>query len=548
MKKLSLILVILMLVCSLLCAADVQLHGYITAMYKFEFMEGMPRSRSYGIEGSVFEFTVELNKLSLSRKGETKPYVDLGVSASLAFKVDGGLIYWGTYGYKIPGTALNGSLTINKLNIVGDFLEDEYVVDLIHNKIGGDWAKSGLSNYCYTKYTGDSKSEEDILHKLSFIVAPETPMTYNNRIGEFARYNPGVTVTWRDWSIGVGLNGMDMDEGHATDMTFGITTPEFKFDDSQGSVKFALEAITEKYLATSVEIGGSVKASWVRDRLNIALESDFSWSFMVRDGKYSDPSFDADMHFLAEAGVVSLEFYFTTLTPLLGYRFNVTEVYPAETEMIDLVLMKYYSDARISFDFGKSQDKPVPIKVYATAYDMFVSRDDELRTGPYEEVITGDHGRFTPFEEFVEKRYGRDLDFDFETDAFEEENISKIHIFAHKLLQTIQIGSSLEFKFDYLTLGIDGSYDFTKEEIFGKVSSEFSTQDIRVYAAGLVLVFRDSPVIEKPVIFGCVAGLSSDTFIDFATVGMEFRWDMFSAYSSAPSIFRDFTVYCTVDF
>ena len=35
---------------------------------------------------------------------------------------------------------------------------------------------------------------------------------------------------------------------------------------------------------------------------------------------------------------------------------------------------------------------------------------------------------------------------------------------------------------------------------------------------------------------------------DVASVGAEFRWNMFDYHSTAPSVFRDFTVYCTVAF
>lgn len=548
MRKLVLFLVVFLLACTCLYAADVELHGYLTAQYKFDFMEDEDPTHSYGVEGSVFGVTVELNKLSLNRKGDVKPYVELALSATLSVKVAGGLVYWGSYGYSIPGTALKGELLLSKFNIVGDFLEEEYVIDLIHNKVGGDWAKSSLSKYYYTKYTGDASTEEDIPHAISFLYPMETPMTFSNHIGDYARFNPGVTLTWKDWSLGMGINGVDLKVRHNFDITFGITSPEFKFDDNQGSVKFALESIMYFYLADSVNIGGSVKASWGRDRLKLALESDFGWSFIVMDGDYEAHTLDADVHFLSEVGVASLEFYFTTQTPLLGYRINVNYVYPSETDSVELVRMKYYSDARLMVDFHKGQETQVPIKVYVTGYDMFISRDDELRTDPYEQVITGDHGRFTPFVGFAEKRYGRDLDIDFETDAFAEHNISKVHIYAHKLLQTLQIGSKLEFKFGNLSFGTEGYYDFTEEEIYAKVYTEYNSDDIRGYAMGLVKVFKEDEWIKTPVNFGGIIGLSSDTFINLATVGVEFRWDMFDFYSTSPSIYRDFTVYCTVDY
>lgn len=547
MKKLALILISLVLVCTFIGAADVQLHGFLTAKYTFEFMEGQEKTHSYGIEGSVFGFTVELNKLSLSRKGEVKPYVEIAASAALSFKVEGGYFHWGTYGCTIPGTALKGTVTIDKFNIFGDFHDEEYVVDLIHNKIGGDWAKSSLGKYYYTKYNGDPDTEEDIPHEIMFLFPLTAPMTFSNHIAEFARYNPGFTVTWKDWSVGIGVNGSEL-ERHNLELSLGITSPDFKFDDNQGRVKFALETQSAFYLASFVNIGGSVKASWGRDRMKLALESDFGWSFLVSDGEYGADSIDADVHFLAEVGIASLEFYFTTLTPLLGYRVNLSDFFPTETETVELVLMKYYSDARFTLDFHKSQEKEIPVKVYVTGYDMFIPRGDELRTVPYEEVITGDHGRFSPFTGFAEERYGRDLDVDFETDAFASENITSVKIYAHKLLQTVQIGSKLEFKFGKVSMGVDSYYDFGMQKIYGKVFSEYNGDDVRGYAMAMVLIFRESPEIVKPFNFGCVVGLSSDTFVDFATVGAEFRWNVFDFYSSAPSTFRDFTVYCTVDF
>lgn len=67
MKKLILLFVSLFLACAFLCAADVALHGYLTAQYKFEFAEDEDPTHTYGIEGSVFGVTIELNKLSLNR-------------------------------------------------------------------------------------------------------------------------------------------------------------------------------------------------------------------------------------------------------------------------------------------------------------------------------------------------------------------------------------------------------------------------------------------------------------------------------------------------
>lgn len=544
MKK-TLLALVLLIVLSASLFADVELTGYVSAQYKFNFKEGEPMSHYYGLEGSVAGFSIEFKELSLNKKGEKKPYAEIGVSVALSFDISGGAISWASYGFNIPAAALKGAILFHKFNIVGDLLGDEYVIDLIHNEIGADWAKSIHGNYYYTTYYGDTS--EGVLPYLDFSFPSTTAITYSNDISVTARKYPGVTVKWRNWTAGVSLNGEGQEWGRSTDVTFGVISPDFKFADSQANIQFALGSIFNFSDSEYAVLGGSVKTGWNTDKLKVNIASDFGYTFAFFEEELSISDFEADASFSAEAGIVGFDFYFTTVTPLLGFEIPVISFFPTDTEITALISMDYYSDAKLSFDLHKLPTDSLPIIVSATAWDMFISRDDDLRTIPYEDVITGDHGLFSPYEDFAKERYGRDLDADLETDAFEEHHITKIHLFAHKLLQTIELGLGIEFKYGDFTFGTEGSYDLTKNELYDKLYAEYKTPDLRAYAVGIMYMTADE-TYQDTFRLGSVAGLSSDTFIDIATVGAEFRWDLYGYESSRLSTPRDFTVYCKVEF
>lgn len=137
------------------------------------------------------------------------------------------------------------------------------------------------------------------------------------------------------------------------------------------------------------------------------------------------------------------------------------------------------------------------------------------------------------------------MDVDVETDAFADSHISKVHLFAHKLLQTVEVGAGIEFKFGNYTFGTEGSYDFTTGEIFDKLYAEYKSDGMSFYSIAMMFMNDDDPYSFN---IGSVVGISSDSIIDIATVGAEFRWDLYAYESTRLSNYRDFTVYCKVEF
>ncbi|MBO6001078.1 MAG: hypothetical protein J6P81_04735, partial [Spirochaetales bacterium] len=99
-----------------------------------------------------------------------------------------------------------------------------------------------------------------------------------------------------------------------------------------------------------------------------------------------------------------------------------------------------------------------------------------------------------------------------------------------------------------LETGAEGSYDFTKKEIYGMVYVDYDTTDITAYAMAMTFMDAGSEDILGSAEVGAITGLYSETFIDLAKVGVEFRWDIYDRYSSSLSSYRDLTIYCTVEF
>lgn len=551
MKKALLVLVFLALLSSFLFA-ETELSGSVTAEYLFDFEVEDGTAYSYGLEGTVVEFSVDFKDLSLSKKGRKKRHAEIGISVALGFDIYGGLFSWASYGFNISASALKGAILLHTFNIVGELWGDEYVIDLLHNEVGADWAHSKLGKYAYSKYRGNPEEDMDyIRNHLDFMFPKKTAYTYTNDIYAYARKYPGFTFKWRDWKVGLGFIVDKLSWGNSLDMTLGFTSPEFISADSQFNVQFALGSYLNHSDSELYDFGGSVKGGWTTDIINVDFASDLGYTFAFYNGKNTQSDFDADVSLSAEAWIAKLDFYFATRTPLLGFQLPNSLFSKAETDINTLVAFKYYSDAKIEFDLHKLSTLPLPVVISATGRDMFVSKDSDLRTVPYEQVISGYAERisFTPYVGFAKERYGRDLDVDAEIDSFSEDsNISEIRLFGHKLLQTIEIGAGIDFKFGNLETGAEGSYDFTKKEIYGMVYVDYDTTDITAYAMAMTFMDAGSEDILGSAEVGAITGLYSETFIDLAKVGVEFRWDIFDRYASSLSSFRDLTIYCTVEF
>ena len=549
MKKVLLVLVFFAFLSSVLFA-ETELSGSVTAEYLFDFEVEEGTAYSYGLEGTVVEFSVDFKDLSLSKKGRKKRHAEIGISVALGFDIYGGLFSWASYGFNISASDLKGAILLHTFNIVGELWGDEYVIDLLHNEVGADWAHSKLGKYAYSKYRGNPEEDIDvILHNLDFMFPKKTAYTYTNDIYTQARKYPGFTFKWRDWKVGLGFIVDKLSWGNSLDMTLGFTSPEFISADSQFNVQFALGSYLNHSDSKLYDFGGSVKGGWTTDMIKVDFASDMGYDLAFYNGKNTQSDFDADVSLSAEAWIAKLDFYFATRTPLLGYQLPNSLFSKEETEINQLVAFKYYSDAKIEFDLHKLSTLPLPVVISATGRDMFVSRDSNLRTVPYELVITGGHGLFTPYSGFAKERYGRDLDVDAKIDSFSEDsNISEIRLFGHKLLQTIEIGAGIDFKFGNLETGAEGSYDFTKKEIYGMVYVDYDTTDITAYAMAMTFMDAGSEDILGSAEVGAITGLYSETFIDLAKVGVEFRWDIYDRYSSSLSSYRDLTIYCTVEF
>ena len=552
MKKALLVLVFLVVLSSVLFA-ETELSGHVTAEYVFDFApDESILSYEYGLEGSVAEFSIDFTDLSLSRKGTKKRHAEIGISVALSFNMYGGAISWASYGFNIPAAALQGAVLFHKFNIVGELWGDQYIIDLLHNEVGADWAHSKLGKYVYSIYRGDPYAdEEEKRQSLDFRFPKKEAFSYVNEVYIMAPNYPGFTVNWRDWKVGSSFSGNKYSWGKSHIMVLGVISPELVSADSQFKAQVALGSYID--LSTYVDLynGGSVKCDWTTDKLNVSFASDLNYRFSFNNGERTHSDFDADVALSAEAWIAKLNFYFATKTPLLGYQMSASPFSQTQSKINTLVSFDYYSDAKIEFDFHKLSSLSLPLVISATGRDMFVSRDSDLRTIPYERIINGiadDGVDFKPYTGFAYERYGRDLDVDVKIDSFADSSITGIKLFGHKILQTIELGAGIDFKFGDLETGAEGSYDFTKTEIYGMVYADYDTVDVSVY--GMAMMFMDASAEDcfSTAEIGAIAGISSETFIDLATVGMEFRWDLYDQFATRLSSYRDFTIYCTVEF
>lgn len=536
--------------------AESALSGHVQSQIVYDFEEPENQTLKYMLKGSLASFTVDFTNLSFSKKGENKPYVDISASAALLFDIVNHDLEWATYEFTVGKTDLQGFVKLDKFNLVADVAGREMVVDFIHNNVGGDWAKSPYTKF---KYTTADLSIDDPDNPGSYILNPatwdshnveETGFTYNNKVHEEARKRPGFTVTYGGWSTGASF---DLTFGGADEFgffSFGTETPEYQFGDS-GYFQSALSVIFDVSKNSTQKtkerlIGGSVKGGFTSDEFTFNIASDYGFRIDTVENE-TEGEFDGlDVFGLTQYSIASLGVYYTTKTPIIGHANEVYGLSFSTPNIDALVSINDVLSAKFELDFH-NLSSPVPLTITALALDVLYKHDDPERDDPYSIVEEG-LDSFYHYANFKGiSRYGRDLDIDVFTDAFEENHISRLWVFGHRLLQSKELGAGIEFTFDDLKFGDVVSWTIDTKMLWDKVFIEYDPEQFRAYAAAQ---FYKSFSDEDPMGFTAIAGISSDKIVEIATVGAEFRYKMsdYETESVLADSCKDFTVYCKVLF
>lgn len=533
--------------------ADSALSGHVQSQVVYDFSEPENQTLKYNIKGSLASFTVDFTNLSFNKKGEKKPYVDISASAALQFNVGDHDIEWATYAFAIGQTDVVGVIKLNKFNLVADVAGKELVVDFLHNNVGGDWAKSPYTKFKYTTadlVINDSPELNPDTWNVSNI--QETAFSYNNMIHEFARLRPGFTITYGGWSTGASFDLTFGGENEFGSFTLGTETPDYQFGDAVSfksalAIKFDLNNNPTQKTRQSL-IGGSVKGGYKSGDFLFNIASDYGFRIDTVENETEAELDGFDVSGTLQYSVANLGVYFTTRTPILGYKIERFGFSFTNPEVESLIEISNVLSAKLVLDFH-NLSSPVPVTIYATALDVLYKQDDLDRDLPYENAEQGQGStQFYPYVNFrALSRYGRDLDVEVSTDAFVNQHISQIWAFGRRLLQTKELGAGIEFTFDDLRFGDVVSWTIDTKMLWDKVFIEYDPEQFRAYAAAQ---FYKSFSDEDPMEFTAIAGISSDKIVEIATVGAEFRYKM-SDYETE-SVFadscKDFTIYCKVEF
>ena len=558
MKKTVLaILLVVMLISSVF--ADAQISGDIKSAIKFDFSDADAMTLKYGIRGTFASLTLDFNSLSLSKSGTKKPYVDISASAALKLETPGHSIDWASYSATIDNTNVTYLIRLNKFNLVADVAGKELVVDFLHNNIGSDWAKSPINSFTYTTELFKKEGDEHVPNPDAWSpdCSGEEPFSYNikllnERVVEF-KVIPGFTLTWNKWSVGMSF---DLLFGSAKKqdynlLSIGVATPEFIFADERANFSSNLEVyyahdVNDVKATRDVIVGGSAKAGYKDSTFDFKVATDYGFTIETDSEISENNGIELDGLDVATslgAWIAEANVYYTTKSPLIALRTDVFESKITEPFYECLIPIKDVLSAGISFDLHK-MSTPVPLNVSATLWDALYSKEE--RFDLYDLVTKGTEGAIPPFEDFeMIQRYGRDLDIDAKTDAFEKQHITLLWVFGHRLLQTKEFGVGIELTYGKLRFGDVASWTVDSKYLWDKAYIEYKPEEYRAYGAIQVgKTFADDSDME----FAAIAGISSDKVVEIATVGAEFRYNAFSFEAEGFSMTKDFTVYCKVEF
>ena len=210
MKKLLVVLTILVLVAGF---AFADISGKVAAEYTFGFSKADARglAEDYSVTAGYakpgtgkLDATFTLDSQSAGFTGENMPYVDLAVTAKIS----------GYYGYssehydKKTAKTLSFTYKISKFNIVGD----GWSINLLKSSAAAlDLAVSAIDYETFHWYTPE---QNDAYYSL------DKPFDYAD----------GVSVTYKDYVLGVGFNTTDLKDKYAA-ISVEIKTPEYAFGD-----------------------------------------------------------------------------------------------------------------------------------------------------------------------------------------------------------------------------------------------------------------------------------------------------------------------------
>ena len=535
--------------------ADPALSGHVQSQVVYDFSDPQNQTLKYNLRGSLASFTVNFSNLSFSKTGTNKPYVDISASAALQFNVGSHDVEWATYAFVIGKSDMVGIIKLNKFDLYADVAGRELKVDFLHNNIGGDWAKSPFTNY---RYTTADLSIDDVLNTRIWDsdYVKDAAFTYNNMIREFARCQPGFTVTYGGWSTGASFDLTFGGDNEFGSFTLGTETPDFVFGDG-GFFRSALAARFDfidsndeppKKIGQSL-VGGSVTGGYESDGFAFSVASDYGFRIdTVVEDNATEFAFDGiDVYGNIRASIADFGIYFTTSTPILGHRIERFGFSFTDPEIESLVTIDNVLSARLELDFHKLAS-PVPVIVSATLLDALYGHDDAERHDPYTTAETGIENYFIGYPDFTRiSRYGRDLDVEVSTDAFADRHVSWLWAFGRRLLQTKEIGAGIEFTYGDVKFGDIVSWTIDTSMLWDKVFIEYAPEQFRTYAAAQ---FAKTFGNDDPLEFMAITGISSDKIVEIATVGAEFRYKMsdYETESVLADSCKDFTIYCKVEF
>ena len=551
MKKVFILLILVFVTMSCIFA-ETKVSGDIDVSYKFDFKheydeetgETIYMKHGHLLSGSIANIEIDFSDISLYKKGDAKFHMDIAIAASLEYDMAGNDLSWKSYEFKIPATGLSGAVKFEKLDIVGEIGEHKLVIDLIHNRVGGDWAKDSHNKYYYTtERLWDPETGE--LNKYAWDLGDEDYMSYDNNFAAEVGDMIGVSVRWDDWQFAGSASGILYESGYFGQFSFGAITPKFLFDGENGNAQFAgvliLRPVNESMM---VSPGGSVRAEYKTEGFSIEAASDFRFDFLriheTHETKLDEHGLDAMLK--TELGIFGMDLFYATKTPILVYRIHEIN-YP-------LVVIENYASAEVRFDFHKLPSDGFPMVAKAVLRDPFYTFDDPKREEPYEIAINGqDHDPrweydFYGCDYLMHARYGRDLDIDVSYDGFDDSVLREIRVFGHRILQKTEIGAGATFKFGKFTVSDDLMYMLDLKMFKDMLSVEYETDSFKVY--GSSLMFLDLEF--NQFLFGLFSGIESDVLVEFATIGADFRWNLLFHEDEYLEDCRDFSIFCKVTF
>ena len=110
-----------------------------------------------------------------------------------------------------------------------------------------------------------------------------------------------------------------------------------------------------------------------------------------------------------------------------------------------------------------------------------------------------------------------------------------------KSYSVIYDGANIKDTIDTLEGRID------QNEFKDKFYVTYKVEDYTAY--GLAIVAFPFENITDQISFGGIVGIETDTFIEIATVGAKFRYNLYTRFDDRVSdTVKDFTIYCKVEF